>query len=253
MAECLSWYEMTWPEIARAAADGAILIVPSGSVEQHGHRLPAGTDTLISEGIARRFMDTLPERRLLMAPPLRYTIAKLNSAYTGTVNLNGTTLIAFCRDIFAEFLRQGFRKILIVNGHMESVAFITEGAELALEEYGAKDAPGEPKVVLVNWWDFVTEKLIDDLFGDRWPGWEAEHAALTETSLMLHLWPNLVREAPAGGTSYQHLSYRILPWPAKTRPESGSYADPTGATGDIGRRLLEPIVDGLKRVVKTEF
>jgi creatinine amidohydrolase len=249
---------MTWPEIAEAAAGGAILIIPSGSIEQHGYHLPMGTDTLISEGIAGRLLDALPERRIIMAPPLRYTIAKLNSAYPGTMNLNGATLIAFCRDIFAEFLRQGFGRIVILNGHMESVSFIMEGAELALEERGAatsgaKGDPGEPKIVFVNWWEFVTAELIEAVFGRRWPGWEAEHAALTETSLMLHLRPDLVRPGKAAGSPYQHLSYKILPWPEKTRPASGSYADPTGATGDIGRRLLAPILDGLKRVVETEL
>lgn len=253
MSERSVWYEMTWPEIAEAAAAGAILVIPSGSIEQHGHHLPAGTDTLISEGIVRRFMAAAGGRRMVMAPPIRYTYAKLNTAYAGTVNLSGPTLIAFAHDLFAEFLRQGFRKILLLNGHMESVAFLAEGAELALEEARAKEGPGEPKIVFVNWWEFVTNSLIDNIFGDKWPGWEAEHAALTETSLMLHLWPDLVRESVPADNSYQQLTYKILPWPAKTRPASGSYADPRGATADIGRRLLEPIVSGLKRVVEAEF
>lgn len=249
------WFEMTWPEIARAAEEGAILVLPTGSVEQHGYHLPTGTDTLISEGIARRLMAAVPERRMLMAPPLRYTYAKLNTAYPGTVNLNGSTLIAFCQEVFSEFLRQGFHQILVINGHMESVAFIMEGAELALHHAGAGEGPGRPKVVYVNWWEFVTDKLIADIFGDRWPGWEAEHAALTETSLMLHLWPGLVREVKggAGENDYQHLTYKILPWPAKTRPRSGSYANPEGATADIGRRLLEPIITGLRGVIEEEW
>lgn len=253
MVQRFLWHQMTWPEIAAAAKADAVVIVPAGSIEQHGLHLPTGTDVLISKGLADHLVAAMPERRFIVAPPFRYTIARLNTAYPGTINLNGATLIGLAHDVVAEILRHGFKKVLFLNGHMESVAFIVEGAELALEEHGAHEGKGQPVIVWSNWWEFISDALIAEIFGSRWPGWEAEHAALTETSLMAHLCPDLVRDVPAGDNSYQKVLYKVLPWPARTRPKSGSYADPTGADAATGRRLAEAVVDGLKRVVAAEF
>jgi creatinine amidohydrolase len=107
--------------------------------------------------------------------------------------------------------------------------------------------------VIANWWEYISDEFIDEVFGDRWPGWEAEHAALTETSLMLHLWPDLVRETDTSPRDYQRFPYRILPWPEKARPASGVYADPRGATPEIGRRLAEIVVAGLDGTIQAEF
>ncbi|HCC33117.1 MAG TPA: hypothetical protein DEQ28_04345 [Clostridiales bacterium] len=248
----LSWEYLTWPEIA-GLRDG-ILVFASGSIEQHGPRLPVATDTLTSQGFVGLLQASMPQRKLIAAPPITYTYAKLNSAYPGTINLNGATLLGMTRDILADVFRQGFRNVLFVNGHMESVAFIMEGAELALDECRREHPDGSPgKVVFANWWEFVPDRLIDEVFGSKWPGWEAEHAALTETSLMLYLRPELVREAPVGPSDYDRFPYRVLPWPERSRPASGCYADPAGASAEIGRRLAEAVVAGLRRVVETEF
>jgi creatinine amidohydrolase len=248
-----SWEHLTWPELA-GLRDG-ILVFASGSIEQHGPRLPVATDTLTAQGFVRLLQARMPQRRLIAAPPMNYTYAKLNSAYPGTINLNGATLLAMAHDILADVLRQGFRNVMFINGHMESVAFIMEGAELALAEHRSMGPPrgSEPKIVFANWWEFVPQKLIDEVFGAKWPGWEAEHAALTETSLMLHLWPELVRDVPVGPSDYDKFHYRVLPWPERGRPASGCYADPAGASAEIGRRLAEVVVAGLQHVVETEF
>lgn len=253
MAQRVFWHHMTWPEIAGAAKDGAVVILPSGSIEQHGVHLPTGTDTLISKRLAEQLVAAMPGRRFVVAPPFRYTIARLNTDIPGTINLCGETLLRMAHDVIAEILRHGFTKILVLNGHMESVAFIMEGAELALHEKGAHEGRGQPKVVWSNWWEFISDELIRDIFAERWPGWEAEHAALTETSLMAYLLPDLVRDVPFGDNSYEKVVYKVLPWPARTRPKSGSYADPTGAGGAIGRRLAEAVIAGLKGVVEAEF
>jgi creatinine amidohydrolase len=138
--------------------------------------------------------------------------------------------------------------VMMLNGHMESVQFIMEGVELAVspQERG--------RVVLVNWWELVSDALIHDVFGDAWPGWEAEHAALTETSLMLALYPDLVRRdrivddrAPA------HFPYRVFPQPSAVRPGSGVYASAQAASSKIGDRLAAHIVEGLVGVLEAQF
>jgi len=247
----LKWDRITWQQLQNNR-DG-IVIIPAGSVEQHGPHLPIGTDTFIAESLAEKLAEKIQDKKLIIAPSICYTYAKLNSNYPGTVNLDGNTLINFGYNLVSEFFRQGFYKILIINGHMESIPFLMEGFELVLSSLIKKDADECPKIIIANWWEFISDEMIKDIFKDKWPGWEAEHAALTETSLMLFLHPEMVQDINIVPGEYEHLPYRILPWSKRCQPSSGSYADPAGASSEIGCRLTEAVIAGLVKLVEKEF
>lgn len=136
---------------------------------------------------------------------------------------------------------------MALNGHMESVQFILEGARKALEGYS------EARFFLINWWDLVSDDLIEEVFGDRWPGWEMEHAALTESSLMMALYPDLVlqSELPRGGPP-EYFPFTVLPEPPSVRPGSGSYADSHGASAEIGEHLVTEITAGILRALQDQ-
>lgn len=245
------WDELTWTELTNHR-DG-IIIIPTGSVEQHGPHLPMGTDTFIAEGFTKKLHNV--GKKIIIAPSISYTYAKLNSNYLGTINLSGSTLINLGLDLISEFLRQGFKKIILINGHLESIPFLMEGIELALSTYENTKNPNSeiPKIVIANWWEFISDEMIDKIFGDKWPGWEAEHAALTETALMQYLYPEMVRDIKVDSGEYEQLPYHILPWNKRVQPSSGSYANPDGATIEIGSRLTEAVVIGLTELIEKEF
>lgn len=247
------WDELTWTELTNHR--DAIIIIPTGSVEQHGPHLPMGTDTFIAESFAKKLYNKVNDKKKIIAPSITYSYAKLNSNYLGTINLNGSTLINIGSDLISEFLRQGFNKIILINGHLESIPFLMEGIELALSTHENSKKPNSdiPKIVIANWWEFISDEMIDDIFGDKWPGWEAEHAALTETALMKYLYPGLVRDIKVDSCEYEKLPYRILPWDKRVQPSSGSYADPDGATMEIGSRLTEAVISGLTELIEKEF
>ncbi|HOW22405.1 MAG TPA: creatininase family protein [Sedimentibacter sp.] len=247
------WDELTWTELTNHR--DAIIIIPTGSVEQHGPHLPMGTDTFIAESFAKKLYNKVNDKKIIIAPSITYSYAKLNSNYLGTINLNGNTLINIGSDLISEFLRQGFNKIILINGHLESIPFLMEGIELALSTHENSKKPNSdiPKIVIANWWEFISDEMIDDIFGDKWPGWEAEHAALTETALMKYLYPGLVRDIKVDSCEYEKLPYRILPWDKRVQPSSGSYADPDGATMEIGSRLTEAVISGLTELIEKEF
>ncbi len=245
------WSDLTWPEL-KSLGDRMIALVPTGSVEQHGPHLPTGTDLYIPMGI----MDLLPAfedagnmaDRLVMLPPVFHTYAKESDAWTGTINLNGHTLSLYIYDVLRRLFEQGIMNAVIFNGHMESYSFILEGIEQAV--HGREDA----HVLSVNWWDLISDDLIQEVFAERWPGWVAEHAALTETSLMLYLYPELVRmDTMDEGIIPKARSYKIFPQPEKVRPASGMYACAEGAEKEIGRRLAREVLDKLVPILKEEF
>src|SRR5574337_2620 len=110
----------------------------------------------------------------------------------GTTGLDGATLVCALRDVIKEFTRHGNRRFVIVNGHYENSWFITEAVDLALREL-RWDGIADVKVVVLSYWDFVTQETIERLYPDGFPGWAVEHGGVLETSLMLALYPHLVQ------------------------------------------------------------
>lgn len=246
------WEDLTWKDVGERREFGIVPVLPAGSVEQHGPHLPLATDVLIPVGLADRLADELGQdelgRRLVMLPPLYYTYARHSNWWPGTLNMDGTTLVACVRAVIEDLFRQDVRRLLILNGHLESVHFLMEGVELALERYGGA------QVVLVNWWELVSDALIQEVFGDGWPGWEAEHAALTETSLMLALRPELVHmDRAVDDRAPRTLHYRVLPQPQEVRPPSGVYASSAAASASTGERLVDHVVAGLISILRERF
>ena len=130
--------------------------------------------------------------------------------FTGTTSLDAATLIATVRDTVREFHRHGVRKLVVVNGHYENQWFLIEGIDLAMRELGP--ACGL-RVMRMEYWDFFTPSTLAKVFPDGFPGYALEHAAVIETSMMLHYHPDLVRldaipRARAGRVSaVRHVSH----------------------------------------------
>jgi len=243
------WDHVTWPFV-QEHRDELVAVLPAGSVEQHGPHLPLGTDVQIPVGIADRLVDEAPEwlrERLIMLPPMHYTYAKHSNWWSGTVNLTGATLIRVLQDISREVFRNGISRLVVINGHMESVAFMEEGVREALEEYP------ECRALIMNWWDFVPQEVIDEVFGDAWPGWEREHAALTETSLMMALYPDSVTmdDDFRGDETVEEFPYSVLPESPDALPPSGVFADCTEASAATGELILNRVVNEMSPVLKT--
>lgn len=247
------WVETPWPEIETRRSE-VIAVLVTGSVEQHGPHLPIGTDVYIPNDIVDLMISKAEEgdgefaSRFYLLPQLFYSYAKESDFWPGTLNLDGGTLTAVVRDVMKNLFRQGVRNAMIVNGHMESLGFIFEGIELALERHR------EASVINVNWWDYVPDTLIEEVFGDRWPGWVAEHAALTETSLMLHFRPELVNMARLEpGYIPEVKPYKRFPQLPEMLPASGMYAGADGASAATGKRLADIIAEGILESVVEVF
>jgi mycofactocin system creatininase family protein len=201
----------TWPEVH--AAGPHLLAVPLGSCEQHGPHLPLDTDARIAVDLADRLAAARDD--LLVAPALAYGASGEHAGFAGTLSIgkDGLTLVV------VELVRSAdaFAGVVLVNGH---------GGNAAALQRAVTTLTAEGRRVLA--WSPSVE-------GDA-------HAGRTETAALLALAPSVVRmeRAEAGATGpLAELMPALRAGGVASVAPNGVLGDPTGASAEEGRRLLD--------------
>lgn len=248
--------ELSWPRYHEAVREGATpILIPIGSMEQHGHHMPLHVDVLLPTEFARR---AALEIGGLVAPPFTYGYKSHQKSgggnhLPGTTSLDGATLVAALRDVIKEFARHGVRKICLVNGHFENSWFIVEGIDLALREL-RWDGVRDMKIVVLSYWDFVDKATIARLYPGGFPGWDLEHGGVLETSLMLALHPDLVHlDCAVDHAPAQFPPYDVYPAKPEWTPASGTLSSPREASAEKGQILLDVCSRGIGDALRREF
>jgi len=244
--------DLTWEEYRDRVAS-SILLLPLGAVEQHGPQLPLDTDTAVPRALCLALAGRLPA---IVVPPFAYGYKSQPNTgggerFPGTTSFDGATFTACVRDIVRSLAEKGAHRIALLNGNYENSYFALEGIDLALRDLGR---PPSVKVLHVNWWEQLAPADLDAAFDGRFPGWEAEHAGIVETSLMLHLDPGRVEMGRIPEPARQPLpSYTVAPEPAGLVPASGVLASAVGSSAAIGRLLFERLVVAIEAILRREF
>ena len=242
---------MTWPEVADEIEAGTPIVLPVGAVEQHGPHLPLGTDGFIPYNLAIRVAST---RRLIVAPPMFYGAYSRPRTgggrhFPGSVGLPGRTLERVVRDVTQDWMRQGFRNVAVLNGHWENAWTLLEALEQAVEPYRETH-----KALLIHWWDQVREADVRRIFGDAFPGWESEHASITETSIMEVLAPESVRtDLKTEGGAKRIVTYDIFPPPEDILWPNGVGYSAVPASAELGGQLVDLLVERIGAILDDEF
>lgn len=213
--------DTTWTEVPAHP----LVLVPVGSIEQHGPHLPLDTDTVIAEAVARGAASALGEVTILVAPSITYGSSGEHQSFAGTTSVGSDVL----QSVVVEIVRSmstWAERIVFVNGHGGNIAALAKAIfQMAVEGHD------------VAWVPCATEDV--DL-----------HAGITETSLMLHLRPGTVRveQAEAGETRplAQILPLMMAGGVAAVSP-NGVLGDPTGATAEHGDEVLQTMVTDVVR------
>jgi mycofactocin system creatininase family protein len=210
-----------WPDIPAAP----LVVVPLGSVEQHGHHLPLSTDTAVACAVAEAATPVLDGA--LLAPALNYGASGEHEGFPGTISLGTEALTG----LLVEYGRSACRwagRVLIVNGHGGNLDALRSAGTLLRSE--GRD---------VAWFPCGTPD------GDA-------HAGRTETSLMLHVEPDWVRseEAVAGETEpIATLLPRLRAEGVRAVSPTGVLGDPSGAAAEEGAALLGGLTERLLAAV----
>jgi len=237
---------LTWAEMNEAIAMQKVVILPTGSTEQHGRHLPLEVDVFLCESIClevgRRAAD-----RVLVLPPISYGLNLHHIDFPGTIHIEPEVFIAFCLNVTKSVAYHGFQKILIVNGHGSNGPLVDLVARKTVLETGSLCAAVSYFPLAAEAFEQVRDTPV------------MAHADEFETSLYLYLAPERVRmEEAAKGNDVmgKYVSSDSTPdhpvrfndfWGRWTR--LGVHGDPTAATAAKGEVIYKAAVAGLIEVV----
>lgn len=212
------------------------VLIPFGSVEEHGPHLPLSTDTIEAYEVCKQAALRVP---LFVAPPVHYGNCRSTACHPGTISISTGTLKALFSDIVTSLRSHGIRKFVALTGH-------AGGAHrMALQDAGEELIARftDISVAVVSEFDLAKEQgrgLIETV--------DDAHAGEIETSRILHSHPHLVkgsapREYPTFPTGILVRNKRRY-WPG------GVWGDPGKASADKGARLEEMVVTSLLNLVQ---
>ena len=244
-SEPLEFGKLTWPEVARAAGEGRVPIVPIGTLEDHGRHLPIDTDVTLVEAVCRGAAERLVAETVLL-PPIVHGYSPHHMDFPGTITIRWDTFCRYCTDVALSLVRHGFERVLLVNGHGSNQNFVETAARLAMVK--------EPGSLVAASFYLVSERSarVIEAVRDSDRGGMA-HACELETSLYLHLQPEAVDMSQAvDERGYPETEHAWMDWsdgPLKLMPwwssfsESGVQGDASKATAAKGEALFEAAVE----------
>ncbi|WP_213992202.1 creatininase family protein [Sodalis sp. dw_96] len=238
--------ELTSAEIERAVA-GKTLIWPIGGIEQHGPHLPLNVDSLIPEALSHRLAAMIDGFYLPVQPFSARSLPQSGGGllFPGTIYIDGATFTRYLQRTLAGLCRLPFKRLVIINGHYENEAFIFE----AIDELNGNGALGDRAVTAFSWWSLVPDAWIAANLPE-FPGWHAEHAGITETSLMLYLHPDLVRSERPDHPSPPMAGIYRLPLDRASASTQGVLSRTTGSSATLGKQLFNLVMDQMMTLLE---
>lgn len=241
------WAGKTYPEIQTIGdADGSIVVVPIGSVEQHGNHLPVSTDTILVDAAAHEGVsaasDDVPA---VVTPPVWSGLSSHHMPFGGTLTLDFPEMLNMLESVGRSALDNGFDAILLLNGHGGNMSLLNT----AVNQIGAEHPDIEVSGLT---YFYLASSLIEEVRDSDAGG--MMHGGELETSLMLHLRPELVNEDEMTAVYAERKHDLLLEDLFGSGPRSsystfadhtdtGVMGDPTLASAQKGETIFEHIAE----------
>jgi len=243
------WEELSWPRIEQCREEEYLVVVPCGSIEQHGRHLPVITDSAIVFEVSKRAAEQTPG--VLVSPLVQTGFSPHHLDFPGTISLSLETYVSLISDVCRSIARHGFKKIVLVNGHGGNQAPLQAMALSMRHEI-------QVHLLVLSYWNLIAMEAAaireSELGG-------IAHSCEMETSIQLYLCPEQVNMAEAVShpirPAFSFLAKDMfsggkaqLPTPFRERTPSGVMGDPTTATAEKGRRFLEAAAGQLAKCLQ---
>jgi creatinine amidohydrolase len=247
----IEWARLRADELRRCADDDAIVIVPIGATEQHGPHLPVMVDHRLAYEVAVRAARLVAAHEpIVVAPVIPFGMSEHHISLGGTLTLDFGTMQAVVRCVCNSAIRQGFRRLFILNGHGGNIAALeTIVTELTV----AHRLP----IACSTYWQIASDEFVAIL--DRQTG--VLHACEAETSMIMALegadvdegvLPQCRGELIAGASAISGAHPAVYRWrQLGTRSLNGVIGDASTASADKGERLLTVIAERVAEALRS--
>ncbi|MEM2147192.1 MAG: creatininase family protein [Candidatus Bathyarchaeia archaeon] len=236
------WFaELTMKEVKEAAETNKVIIVPVGSVEEHGSHLPLCTDSIQPEYVA---VEAAKKTDSLIAPPLYYGVCTATRVFPGTVSISFQSLYRITLEILEEFIRNGFKRFLVLSGHAdeEQMSALRFAAHRVMWRHMEKVKKRELRIMVCSDYDFAYE-LRGKYFSEN-----DGHGGTIETSRVMAIKPDLVRER--GHRNLQKLPKFEVTADAREFLPDGIRGDPAEASAEKGKFINDYIIGELVKLIE---
>ena len=245
------WEELTTNEIKKINRK-TVLIFPFSSIEQHGPHLPLNTDKKILEGILLEFNKKYNSNKYLIMPEIYFGSAAEHTDFDGTISIDSLDFISHSLSILENICKLKFKNILLLNSH---------GGQISHMDIIAKELKSEFKINIVKGTYFLFDQfkgIISSKEKDF-----GYHGGEFETSIMLYLFPNLVRQSKISKhrLSPDYLSSKTISyeknikkaWVTKELSKSGIIGDPRKSNAQIGKKIIDRVTQKLNKIINEMF
>lgn len=186
---------MSWAEIAEIAVEDPVVLLPIGTVEQHGPHLPVNADNMVAEYVA---IQAATQTGALVAPSINYGCSAMFQKFAGTLSVREETLANMLRDVCRALISHGLRRIVFVNNH---------GGNEPVCEQVARELKSERGVLMGSVYPWkLGYQLMWDTYED--PDRAYGHGAEPETSAMMAMFPDDVLQDRMAAAEYEDTN----PW-----------------------------------------
>jgi len=244
------------PELAERLTAGSILVLPVGATEQHGPHLPFNTDSVVAEAVAEATVAEVgAEVDAWLLPTLTYSKSNEHAWSAGTFWLSARTLLAVLEDLGRCVAATAAKRLVFLNGHGGNSSLLNVACRELRLQFGLRTFLAHPSVPPDQGGSSPSEELGMGI-----------HGGLEETSIMLHLRPDLVhldagfRNVPEGLAENRYVRFGgavSFGWLSNDFGPSGHIGDPTGATAERGKARFEGAVrafgEALHEVSRFDF
>ncbi|MEJ2205642.1 MAG: creatininase family protein [Gemmatimonadota bacterium] len=226
---------LAWPEVGRVMARDPRLIIPVGALEQHGPHLPLGTATLIANAVATKLSTDLA---ILMAPAFAYGVTLAGGPWAGRTGLRRKTFHRVLNELFARWEDHGVEEFVVVSAHrydphLEAILMVLTAQSIT---------------TVYDLYQIDVSDIVE-------AAPTGEHGGELETSLVMHLAPDLVRHdeiadhAPKADALRRYTRGRVPTPPTDTR---GAIGYPSRATAEKGAAVFHRWVTTLEAALALE-
>lgn len=233
---------LTGPDIAREVTSSSILVQPVGAIEQHGPHLPLITDLAVADAVSTAAVNQAYQEGLdvWLLPPLAYTKSNEHAWSAGTIWMSARTMLSVIEDIGRCVATTPAKKLVFMNGHGGNSALLAMANRELRLEYDLQTFLAHPSLPADQGGHSSAHELGMGIHGGH-----------DETSLMIHLHPELVHMERAvraipealNNNAYVRFGGAIqFGWLSNDFGTDGHIGDPTQANADHGRMLFEGAV-----------